>query len=145
MSAKTKIVVLHMKQLILFGSLTIFAALLVILFISFSKNKPHSTPDTAETMAYVPGIYTSSVKLSNSIVEVQVTVDENHINSIEFVNMDDAIETMYPLITPAFNEIATQILDKQSIEDITYSPDNQYTSLVLYQAIVSAIKKASLE
>lgn len=147
MSAKTKIVVLHMKELIMVGALALFAILLIVLFVTFSdqKSKPEEAPsETTETMAYTPGIYTSNVKLSDSVIEVQVTVDADHINSIELVNLDETVETMYPLVTPVLNDLSAQILEKQSIEGITYNPDNQYTSVVLYNAIVAALEKATV-
>ncbi len=145
MSAKTKIVVLHMKELIMVGALALFAILLIVLFVTFSgqKSKPEEAPSEAtETMVYTPGIYTSNVKLSDSVIEVQVTVDADHINSIELVNLDETVETMYPLVTPVLNDLSAQILKKQSIEGITYNPDNQYTSVVLYNAIAAALEKA---
>jgi uncharacterized protein with FMN-binding domain len=145
MSAKTKIVVLHMKELVICGVLALFAILLVILFITFSGSGQTDTDEVTETMTYIPGIYTSSVKLGDSTVEVQVTLDENHINSIDLVNLEESVETMYPLISPALEELSAQILEKQSLEGITYQTENQYTSLVLYNAIVSAMKKASPE
>jgi uncharacterized protein with FMN-binding domain len=96
-------------------------------------------------MTYIPGTYTSSISLNDSALEVQVTVDRDHINSIELIHLDEAVETMYPLVTPALAELATQILSTQSLEGITYQSESQYTSIVLYNAIVSAIEKASPE
>jgi uncharacterized protein with FMN-binding domain len=145
MSAKTKIVVLHMKELIIFGALALFALLLVILFISFSGSKSEDGADTSEAMTYIPGTYTSSVSLNDSALEVQVTVDRDHINSIELIHLDESVETMYPLVGPALEELSAQILTTQSLEGITYQSESQYTSIVLYKAIVSAIEKASPE
>jgi uncharacterized protein with FMN-binding domain len=145
MSAKTKIVVLHMKELIIFGALALFALLLVILFVSFSGSKSEDGADTSEAMTYIPGTYTSSVSLNGSAVEVQVTVDKDHINSIELIHLDESVETMYPLVSPALEELSAQILATQSLEGITYQSESQYTSIVLYKAIVSAIEKASPE
>jgi uncharacterized protein with FMN-binding domain len=76
---------------------------------------------------------------------VQVTVDKDHINSIELILLDERVETMYPLMVPALEELSAQILASQSLEGITYQSESQYTSIVLYNAIVSAIKKASPE
>lgn len=146
MSAKTKIVVLHMKHIIVVGALGAFVLLLIILFLSFfGSKKPNETEEVSETMTYVPGVYTSSVKLNDSFVEVQVAVDSDHINSIELVNLDEVIETMYPLISPTLEELSAQILEKQSLEGISYNTNNQYTSLILYNAIAQALEKASPE
>jgi uncharacterized protein with FMN-binding domain len=134
-----------MKELIIFGALALFALLLIILCISFSGSGSEDDADTSEAMTYIPGTYTSSVSLNGSAVEVQVTVDKDHINSIELIHLDESVETMYPLVEPALEELSAQILATQSLEGITYQSESQYTSTLLYNAIVTAIKKASPE
>lgn len=83
--------------------------------------------------------------LNDSALDVQVVVDENNINSVSLVNLDETVETMYPLVKPAMEELAQQIVDTQSLDNITYSQSNQYTSIVLMNAIEEAIEKASLD
>ena len=143
MSAKTQIVVLHMKEVIytlIFAGLSI---LLILLFLyMFGPNK--SEEETTETLHYNAGIYTSSILFQNSAIDVQVTVDEKNITGIHFVNLEDSVSTMYPLIEPVLEDLATQILEKQSLEGISYSSDNQYTSLMLLNAIEAALEKARI-
>ena len=74
--------------------------------------------------------------------DVEVTVDSDHINSIRLVNLSDSVTTMYPLVQPALEELAQQICEKQSTEDITYSEESRYTSQVLLDAVNSALKTA---
>lgn len=69
-------------------------------------------------------------------------MDDNNINSIRLVNLDEAVTTMYPLMEPALNDLAAQICEKQSLDEITYSDDNKYTSQVLLDAITNALSKA---
>ncbi len=141
MSSKTKIVVLHMKEIIytvIFAALGIVLLLLLLFMFRSGKN------DTAITeKKYTPGIYTSAVTLNNNALEVEVTVDESHINSIRFSNLDESVTTMYPLIQPAIEDIAEQIYDKQSLENIEYSEDNPYTSQIIINAIDEALAKAA--
>ena len=143
MSAKTPIIVLHMKEVIytfIFAGLSI---LLIILFLSmFLPSKEDA--DNSESATYTSGIYTSSVLFNNSAIDVQVTVDSNKICSISLVNLDESVSAMYPLVEPALEEIAQQILEKQSTEGISYSTNSQYTSLMLLDAINSALDKALL-
>ena len=73
---------------------------------------------------------------------VEVTVDESHINSIRFSNLDETVATMYPLIQPAIENIAEQVYDKQSLENIEYPQDNPYTSQIIINAISEALEKA---
>ena len=141
MSAKTQIIVLHMKEVIytlLFAGLSIILILLFFYMFLPEKNEQ----ETTESATYTAGIYTSSVLFQNSAIDVQVMVDANKINSISLINLDESVATMYPLVEPALEELTTQILKKQSTEGISYSSDNQYTSLMLLEAINTALEKA---
>lgn len=147
MSSKTKIVVLHVKELIYTGIFAVlgilFIILLVIMFLPKNeKESAVSTMTQTATNTYVPGIYTTSLILNDNVVEIEVTVDEKNINSIRLVNLDEAVTTMYPLIQPSFEDLANQIIENQSLEGITYSDDSKYTSMILLNAITASLEKA---
>lgn len=142
MSAKTKIVVLHMKKLIFAGAAAVLGIIFLVLLFFMLHNRENSAGESVPTL-YVPGVYTSSVMIDQNSLDVQVTVDENHINSISLVNLDETMETMYPLVRPTLDELTEQILEKQSVTDITYSQNNQYTSTLLLTAVTDALEKAS--
>lgn len=101
MSAKTRIVVLHMKKLVFAGVITGLGILLVIFLgiLLGSSHKQSADNEAVETM-YVPGVYTSSVMIDGNPFDVQVSVDEDHINEITMVHLDETVETMYPLVRP---------------------------------------------
>lgn len=101
--------------------------------------------ETSSAAIYVPGVYTSSVVLNNSTIEVEAVVDENNINSIRLINTSEMVTTMYPLVEPSFDDIVEQIYEKQSVEDITYKDENKYTSMLLLDAIETALDKAKVE
>lgn len=140
MSSRTKIVVLHMKEIIYTAVFATLAILLIVLllFMFLPKNKESGSAEEK----YMPGVYTSTVTLNNTALEVEVTVDESHINSIRFSNLDETVATMFPLIQPAIEDIAEQVYDRQSLENIQYSEENPYTSQVIINAIEEALKKA---
>lgn len=146
MSSKTKIVVLHLKELIYTGIFALlgilFIVLLIIMFVPKDKEEPTS-PEIPEEN-YIPGIYTTSLVLNDNVVDVEVVVDETNINDISIVNLDEAVTTMFPLLEPSFDELANQILQNQSLENITYSSDNKYTSMVLLNAIKASLDKAAV-
>lgn len=149
MSSKTKIVVLHMKEIIYTVVFLILAilmiALLVIMFGPKKDMETAATAETAETDKYVPGVYTTAIELNDNSFDVQVTVDSNHINSIELVNLSEATTAMYPLVEPSLENLATQIYATQSTDNITYEDDSKYTSMLLLEAIKSALAKATPE
>lgn len=148
MSSKTKIVVLHVKELIytgIFAALGIlFIILLIIMFLPKEEKKETMSAVTQQTTtdSYVPGVYTTSLILNDNVVEIEVTVDEKNINAIRLVNLDEAVTTMYPLIQPSFEDLADQIIKSQSLEGITYPDDSKYTSMILLDAITSSLNKA---
>ena len=140
MSSKTKNVVLHMKEIIytaVFAALAIILILLLV-FMFLPKNKESKTNEEK----YMPGVYTSTVTLNNTALEVEVTVDETHINSIRFSNLDESVTTMFPLIQPTIEDIAEQVYDSQSLDNIQLSEDSPYTSQIIVNAIDEALKKA---
>lgn len=146
MSSKTKIVVLHLKELIYTGIFALFGILFIILLIIMFVPRDKKDNNSVQTPAasYVPGIYTTSMILNDNIVDVEVTVDESNINDIRIVNLDEAVTTMFPLLEPAFDDLANQICKNQSFDNITYSDDNKYTSMVLLNAIKASLEKAAL-
>ena len=146
MSGKTKIVVLKLKELICAGIFLALAILAIILFVITSKNNgENNSPEPGDTSAlYIPGTYTTAMVLIGSNVELAVTVDETAILSIELQNMDETISVIYPLMEPALDELASQIIEQQSIDNIQYSSDNLYTSTTLLNAITASLNEAKV-
>ena len=142
MSSRTRIIVLHKKEVIYTVIFAVFGvALLCLLFLMFSsgQKKEEQQPGT-----YTAGVYSSSVQLGDQILDVEVSVDADHINAIRFTNLSETVSAMYPLMQPALSDLGEQIVKKQSLDDISYSQDRQYTSMVLLEAIQNALNKATL-
>ena len=143
MSMKTKIVVLHMKELIYTIIFVVLAIFLISLFVfMFGQEKEE---ESTGAMKYTPGKYTSSIVFNDHTIDVEVVVDENRINSISLVNLDESVATMYPLMQPALDHISQQIYEKQTLEGLDYGTENQYTSEVLIDAIKDALEKAQVK
>lgn len=139
MNKKAKIVVLHMKELIYTGLFLLLGILLVIVIVLMFSGK---NSNLVSNTKYTPGQYTTSLTLNGSAMDVKVTVDETSITSIELENLEDSVSVMFPLMEPALEEISTQIIEKQSIDNISYSEDRQYTSMLLLDAIASSLEQA---
>lgn len=144
MSAKTKIVVLHMKEVIYTVIFIVLAIVLILLLVyMFGPGKKDS--GAQETARYKAGVYTSSIQFEGETLDVQVTVDQDHINGVSLKNLDESVATMYPLIESSMESISQQVCKKQSVDDISYSEENQYTSTMLLQAVKSALEKAQIQ
>jgi uncharacterized protein with FMN-binding domain len=105
-----------------------------------------SVSSTAKTLnTYTPGVYTASVNLNGNPIDIQVTVDKDNINSIDILNVSDAVTTMYPMLESSFEELAAAVIENGSTQNITYSADNKYTSTMLLNAIQSALDKCTVK
>lgn len=148
--ASTKLIVLKSKEIIytvIF--LGLVALLIIILTIMFKK--PSTDKDTASSTtapsettepSYNPGTYNSTITLGESTLSVMVTVDEHSITDVALDNLDESVTTMYPLLTSSMEEINTELQYVSSIDDVTYSGDNKYTTLLLIDAIKEALSQA---
>lgn len=147
MSSKTKIIVLHLKELIYTGIFVLLGILfLVLMVIMFLPEKDGGKPSLSEGEArYVPGKYTTSLQIGSDSVDVEVVVDDSCINSVRLVNLNEVITTMYPLMQPCLDTIAEQIYEKQSLNEITWPDENKYTSQLLLNAISACLDKAALK
>ncbi len=144
MGSKTKIIVLHMKEIIYTAVFAALGILLIVLLVVMFR--AGGGPENTNTKKqYTPGIYTSSLMLNNTNLEVEVSVDESRINSIRFSNLDETVTAMFPLIQPAIEEIAEQVYETQSLDDITLPEDTPYTSQIILDAIRDAVEKAAVQ
>ena len=139
--AKTKIVVIQLKEIIY---TVIFAALgiLLILLLIFMFSGKDSEDVASETKLYKAGVWTSSIPLSDTVINIEVVLDENHINSVRIVNINDTITTMYPLVAPALEDISAQLSNDVPIDQLELRDDSRYTQTLLIKAIKVALDKA---
>lgn len=140
--AKTKIVVIQLKEIIytvIFAALGILLILLLI-FMFTGKDKDDST---TQTSLYKAGVWSSSIPLGDSIINLEVVLDENHINSIRIVNIDETITTMYPLVEPSLQEIEAQLINDVPIDQLQLQDDSRYTQTHLINGIKVVLDKAN--
>jgi len=170
MNSRTKIIVLKLKELIHLGIFAALSLILILLlWVAFRPSKdspasndtnpgsgpsreikedldtnPEALPGNLSNSAslYIPGIYTTALVLGNQTVDLEVVVDYNLITSVRLVNLDEAVQAMYPLLEPALESISTQLCDGVSLEDVTYGEENKYTSQILLNAVKQTLSKA---
>lgn len=146
MGKNPKFMVFHLRELIYTVVFILLGVILVISLILMFSNKDKNNNETETTSGkYEAGVYTSCITLNGNPMDVTITLDTNHINSITIDNISDTITTMYPLVQPAFEDIAKQIVANQSLDNIEFATDSQYTYTILYNAIADTINAATLE
>ena len=156
MSSKTKIVVLRLKEVVYTSVFVLLGIIVVIVLVTvfFPGNKNESTnvlsdnslsDNATNSIAYIPGTYSTSLILNDMAANIEIIVDESHISSVRFVELDEVLKTKYPLLEPALMDISDQIIETQSLENIVYSDDMRYTATLLISAIESALEEATTD
>ncbi len=148
MSSKTKIVVLRLKEVIYTGVFVILGIVVVALLVAAflpkdSEDVAPTNASLADNAPYMPGTYSASLILNDMAANIEIIVDENYISSVRFVELNEVLKTKYPLLEPALNDIADQLIETQSLENIVYSDDMRYTATLLISAIESALEEAT--
>lgn len=141
--AKTKIVVIQLKEIIytvIFAALGIL--LILLLIVMFRGNK--SDESASNTELYKAGVYTSSISLNDTAYNLEVVVDSNHINNVQILNIDEAVTTMYPLVEPSLEAITDQLYNDVPIDQLEIDEEKQYTEQLLIEAIQVALDKAMI-
>ncbi len=143
MSSNTKIFIFKAKELIYTLLFVLFGITLLLLLIFFFLPKNNTDEQLAPTMKYNAGIYTSTMNLGGKSLDLKVVVDRQKIKSISIPDMDASIETLYPLLKPTIDDINRQLETIDSIDELTFQNESQYTNTILRQAMKNAMKKAN--
>ena len=141
--AKTKIVVIQMKELIytaIFAGLGILLIVLLIIMFVPSGSKQEKATSTAGI--YTPGVYTSQIELGDTTLNLEVALDTDQIKSVALVNMEESVTTMYPLVKPSLESIEKELITGTALDDIPLSEKSKYTETLLIEGIRTALEKA---
>lgn len=146
MSAKTKIIVLHAKELVTAGILAAVGLFLILLMAClFLPDKKPSDPAVATpSPSYRPGVYVSSLRLGDKSIEVETILEKDRIASVRLVNLGEAITTAYPLLAPTMESICEQVCESQSLEGVKTESGARYTSLALLSAIQKCLDQGAI-
>ncbi|ABX43778.1 hypothetical protein [Lachnoclostridium phytofermentans] len=140
--SNTKIVVIKLKQIIYGVIFAVLGIVLLILLLALFKSSKKDSGANEDSAMYKPGVYNSVVALNDSTLNLEVIVDKNHINSVQLINLDEAITTLYPLVEKSINSIAEQLCNDVDIASIQIQEDSKYTQTLLLDAIEKTLEKA---
>ncbi len=128
-----KIYVIKLKQ-ILRVLISIIAVAAIIAAVSCLVKK-------ADKPTFSPGVYTSSIILHNSPVNVEVEVSKHAIENIRILDLSETQAVFYPLFSTAADDVIQKILDEQSC-DITVDGDFAVTGGIIADAVENALEQA---
>lgn len=139
------------------GFLVIFLCILFPMFIGCGEksNKITKVEDLVYTVAaeadvvydglYRAGVYCYGISLNDTVVDLEIVLDLDHIWSVRLINVEDSITAMYPLLEPAVGALEEQLVNGVAPEDIVFSEDMKYTQLMVMEAVNAVLEEASIK
>ncbi|MDO5521109.1 MAG: hypothetical protein Q4G58_11515 [bacterium] len=107
-----------------------------------ASEEPVQTTLAEAISKYKPGTYTSKMELKNATLDLEVTVDQNHVTSVKFLNLDSETEEKYPLLEPCLESITSQLYAQIPIDDILVADHGKYTSIKILDTIKKVLEQA---
>jgi len=141
--SKTKIVIIQRKEIIYTALFVVLAIALIFLLVFMFLPKKNNKSVADGSPKYIPGVYTNQITLNNTALNVEVTLDENHVNGVKIANLNESITTMLPCVAPALDDIKEQLNNNVEIDNMEINEDYQYTQMLLLGAIEGALEKAT--
>ncbi len=141
--SRTRIVILQMREIIytaVFVGLGIL--LLIILFFMFwpdGKDENKEQADNGKTAVYEAGVYSKQMTVGDSVINLQVVLDEEQVKSVEMINLDDTVSAMYPLMKPSVESISNQLASGVSLDEVVLSDEGQYTEKLILNEVDSVL------
>ena len=142
--AKSRFVVLRMKDIVRTGIFVLIGIILLVALIWAIMPRGNSgAGGVQETFgSFNPGTYTAYIILHNRPVSVLVTVDNDNILDIALSELETVVEVFYPLLVPTMAELSARIISTQSTA-INMPVETMHTSRILIDAINFALYQAA--
>ena len=154
--SKTKIVVLLMKEVVYTAVFVgIGVLLLIVLFFMFGRQNSPKSESTQSTInnesstykndaIYRAGIYESQFVIGEKTINLEVALDEEQVKSVKVKNLDESVETMYPLMKSAVKDVSKQLSAGVSIDEVVLSKNSMYTEKLILDAVKAVLDEQRL-
>lgn len=139
--AKTKFIVISMKDILKNGLFVLIGLVTIIALIFLFVPKNEDNAQSLQENSYNSGTYTSSILIDGNSVEVVVTIDDGFVTDVAVVDLTPELETFYPLIQPTIASIKEHVISNQNTE-VAFTNDNIHTGTILVLAVNDALSQA---
>lgn len=146
--SKTRIVVLQVKKIIYTGVFVVIGiailAFLLAMFWPKQKTERSSASKLQENTSekkYEAGVYTKEIEIGDTTVNLELALDESQVKSLQIVNLEESVETMYPLMKPTVEKISKGLVAGKDIDKIELSEDAKYTEKMLVESVETMLEE----
>lgn len=135
----TKFMVIKFKELLKTAVFAVLGVIIIIALIYFLVPRGGD-----KSTSYVPGIYTSEIYLDNELINVEVTVNDSKIKSVDLVHTTETLPVFYPLFESTAETIGKSIVKNQSL-DVDIPSEAAVTGKLIIDAVGECLAKAEMK
>lgn len=141
-----KFVVIKLRELIKTAVFAVLGVIIIVGFICFFLSIGNSKTDSVfnevtNIQMYKDGAYYTKVDLGDENAMLKVEVYNGKISDIRLDTFSDSAMVFYPLLEPAVEEVAKEVIKNQSF-NISVSNQNAYSAQAILQGVVVALEQA---
>ena len=110
-----------------------------------TTDKNEEYVDNEKTIIYEAGVYNKKITLGNSIINLQVVLDEYQVKSVEITNLDDTISALYPLMESSVKSISNQLAAGVLLDEVVLSDEGQYTEKIILNEVDNVLYEHKID
>lgn len=134
----TKFVVVKMRELLKTAVFVVLGVIILVGLITFFLRMGAGE----ETGQYRDGTYEAAVQLGTEQAVVSVEINDGKIAQVTMQEMAESVAVMYPMVESTMDEIAAQVIQNQSAQQVDVSSQQTYSAQVLLDAVAQCLAQA---
>lgn len=134
----TKFVVVKMRELLKTAVFAVLGVIILVGLITFFLRMGAGE----ETGQYRDGTYEAVVQLGTEQAVVSVEINDGKIAQVTMQEMAESVAVMYPMVESTMDEIAAQVIQNQSAQQVDVSSQQTYSAQVLLDAVAQCLAQA---
>ena len=134
----TKFVVVKMRELLKTAVFAVLGVIILVGLITFFLRMGAGE----ETGQYRDGTYEAAVQLGTEQAVVSVEINDGKIAQVTMQEMAESVAVMYPMVESTMDEIAAQVIQNQSAQQVDVSSQQTYSAQVLLDAVAQCLAQA---
>lgn len=131
----TKFVVVKMRELLKTAVFAVLGVIILVGLITFFLRMGAGE----ETGQYRDGTYEAAVQLGTEQAVVSVEINDGKIAQVTMQEMAESVAVMYPMVESTMDEIAAQVIQNQSAQQVDVSSQQTYSAQVLLDAVAQCL------
>ena len=91
---------------------------------------------------YRDGTYEAELPLGQGTASVSVEIRDGRIADVTVTDDAETVSVMYPMVEDAAEEVAQQVVQNQSVENITVADTHTYSAQAVLDAVSACLEDA---